>query len=128
MADKRRRNLKCADGVADKRSRIEIVYIHITGATGDYASTINGYYELMPDTTHNDSPVYHKMTYTETWMVMLTSGKWSIQDTRDKEDNNTLGFAFSIVQSSIEKPVTDTDSCSSDLLSVSQIAISHRLD
>lgn len=96
MADKRRRNLKCADGVADKRSRIEIVCIRITGATGDYANTINGYYELMPDTTHHDSPVYHKMTDTGLWMVMLTSGNWGVQWTEDKEANNTMGFAFSL--------------------------------
>ena len=57
---------------------------------------MNGYFELVSNEFRNDRPLYHNVTNTDYWLVMMPDGKWRITDTEGKESNDNSGWFCSM--------------------------------
>ena len=75
--------------------------IRIEGASGDCASRVNGYFELVPNGCQNFRPQYRKMDDPGYWLVMMPHRSWFVTNTGIKESNKTVGYCYSVEHHSL---------------------------
>ena len=79
------------------------VAIRVSGATGVNALRINQDFGPTGE-THNGYGVWRGRSDADQWLLMLTTGKWAVQDTADKEKNSTTGDCRSLGAKSVPDP------------------------
>jgi hypothetical protein len=66
----------------------------LSGATGQYASAINGVFEPTGE-EHNSKPLLGKVGDPGWWLRCTPSGSWVVSRTASKEANDVVGECYS---------------------------------
>jgi hypothetical protein len=68
--------------------------VKISGITGSSAEIVNGIYDVT-NTQLNDHFLFQKQGDPDKFLRYAANGAWMVGDTKNKDENNNLGWAFS---------------------------------
>ena len=68
--------------------------MRVDGASGDYASVVNGVFALEEE-LYNGRALYRKVGDPHCWLRFAPNSRWTISHTVDKDANNNTGVAYS---------------------------------
>ena len=67
------------------------------GASGDNAWAVNGVFAL-EEALYNGRALYRKVGDPHCWLRFAIGGRWTVSNTKDKDANNSDGWAYSVTR------------------------------